>query len=151
MDKIYSRKRIRIPKVTLNKFPRGKEDIIIGIRAKAILVLIIAVCTMVYIVKSINPIINQLCIDMCKKEATIISNQKATEVMSNYEYEDIVTVYRDNNNNITMLKSNIIAINEITSDVAQKIQKEFETKNESTMNLKIRKFNGNKNFFWYWT
>ena len=146
MDKIYSRKRITIPKVLFSKFPERKEDLKKRKRIKASLILIIAIFTMVSIVNGINPIINKLCIDASKKEATIVSNKKATEVMSNYTYDDMVTIYRDSNDNITMLKSNIVVINEITSDVAQKIQEEFVTNTESTMYLRARKFNWYKNF-----
>lgn len=146
MDKIYSRKRITIPKVLFSKFPERKEDLKKRKRIKASLILIIAIFTMVSIVNGINPIINKLCIDASKKEATIVSNKKATEVMANYTYDDMVTIYRDSNDNITMLKSNIIVINEITSDVAQKIQEEFIDNTESTMYLRARKFNWYKNF-----
>ena len=146
MDKIFSRKRITIPKVFVSKIPEKKEDIIRRKKIKIILILIISIFTMVSIINGINPIINKLCIDASKKEATFVSNRKATEVMSNYTYEDMVTIYRDENNNITMIKSNIIAINEITSDVAEKIQKEFENNKESTMHLRARKFNRYKDF-----
>ncbi len=146
MDKIYSRKRLTVPKILVSRFSERKEYLKKIRRIKISLVLIIAVITMVSIVNGINPIINKLCIDASKKEATIVSNKKATEVMANYTYEDMVTIYRDSNNNITMLKSNIIAINEITSDVAQKIQEEFVDNTESTTYLRARKFNWYKNF-----
>ena len=129
MDKIYSRKRITIPKVLFSKFPERKEDLKKRKRIKASLVLIIAIFTMVSVVNGINPIINKLCIDASKKEATIVSNKKATEVMSNYTYDDMVTIYRDSNDNITMLKSNIVVTN-----------------TESTMYLRVRKFNWYKSF-----
>ena len=146
MDKIYSRRRFTIPKVVVNRFSERKENLKNKRRIKIILVLIIAVFTMVSIINGINPIINKLCIDASKKEATIVSNKKATEVMANYTYDDMVTIYRDSNDNITMLKSNIIVINEITSDVAQKIQEEFISDTESTMYLRARKFNWYKSF-----
>lgn len=145
MDKIYSRKRITIPKVYYENFSNKKISIRKKRMLKISLILIIAISTMFIIIDGINPIINKLCIDASKREATLVSNQKATEVMANYAYEDMVTVYRDNNNNITMLKSNIKVINEITSDVAVKIQEEFGRQNENTMKLKLRKFNRNKN------
>lgn len=146
MDKIYSRRRLTIPKVFVSKFPDKTWELKKRKRIKASLILIIAVFTMVSIINGINPIINKLCIDASKKEATIVSNKKATEVMKNYTYDDMVTIYRDSNNNITMLKSNIVVINEITSDVAQKIQEEFTNNTESTMYLRVRKLNRHKNF-----
>ena len=138
MEKIYSRKRIQIPKVYFNRIPNGKIDIRKKKMLKASLILIIAIIVMFFIVKSINPIINKLCLDESKKKATLISNRQATDVMSRYSYDDIVTIYRDSNDNITMLKSNIITINEITSDVAINIQEEFEKNRESEIYVKIR-------------
>ena len=138
MEKIYSRKRIQIPRVHFNRIPNGKIDIRKKKMLKASLILIIAILVMFFIVKSINPIINKLCLDESKKMATLISNQQATNVMSRYSYDDIVTIYRDSNDNITMLKSNIITINEITSDVAITIQEEFEKNRESEIYVKIR-------------
>ncbi len=151
MDKIYSRKRINLPKVNLGKFSNKRENIRLQRRLKITIVLIIAVLAMVMVISFINPIIDELCIDASKKKATLISNRKATEVMSNYTYEDMVTIYRDADNNITMLKSNIIVINEIISSVAEEIQKEFEKDSESKISLRLRKFNWVKVFFWSWS
>lgn len=151
MDKIYSRKRIKVPKVSFDNLQNGKIDLRKRKVFKAIMILIIALSTMAYIISGINPIINRLCIDASKKEATIVSNKKATEVMSNYKYDDMVTIYRDDSNNITMLKSNIIVINEITSDVAQKIQEEFNRNRESTIKIRLRKFNRYESTIWIWT
>ncbi len=140
-----------MPKVCFNRIPNGKIDIRKKKMLKSSLILIIAILVMLFIIKSINPIINKLCLDESKKKATLISNRQATNVMSRYSYDDIVTIYRDSNDNITMLKSNIIAINEITSDVAIKIQEEFEKNSESEIYIKIRKLNGKQNIFWFWT
>ena len=140
-----------MPKVCFNRIPNGKIDIRKKKMLKSSLILIIAILVMFFIIKSINPIINKLCLDESKKKATLISNRQATNVMSRYSYDDIVTIYRDSNDNITMLKSNIIAINEITSDVAIKIQEEFEKNSESEIYVKIRKLNGKQNIFWFWT
>lgn len=148
MDKIYSRRRIAIPKIFFSKFPNGKKDLRKAKLLKISLILIIAICVMVWIISGINPILNKLCIDISRKEATLVSNQKATEVMANYVYEDLVTIYRDDNGNVTMLESNIIAINEITSDVAIKIQEEFSNNDRSKIYLRLRKLYRSKNIFW---
>lgn len=46
-----------------------------------------------------------------------------------------------------MLQSNIITINEITSDIAVKIQNELIKDDESITKIKLRKFNRNKDIF----
>ncbi len=136
-----------MPKVYFNRFQNGKIDSKRRKILKICLILIIAVAVMIFIVKSINPIIDEICMDESKKKATLISNSQATEVMSRYSYDDVVTIYRDSNDNISMLKSNIITINEITSDVAIKIQEEFEKNRESKVYVKFRKFDGKQNIF----
>ena len=151
MDKIYSRKRIIIPKILFGKFPKNKEDYRKIKILKILTILIIAICVMVWCINGINPIINKLCIDVSRKEATLVSNQKATEVMANYVYEDLVNIYRDENGNVTMLESNIIAINEITSDIAIKIQETFSSKGESKIYLSLRQLYRSKDIIWFWT
>ena len=139
MDKIYSRKRLKIPKILFEDFSNKKENIRKIKIFKIAIILIIAICVMVRCIKGLNPILNKLCIDVSRKEAIIISNQKATEVMANYEYEDLVKIYKDENGNITMLEANIIAINEITSDIAIKIQEAFSENEQSKVYINIRK------------
>lgn len=138
MDKIYSRKRITLPKICISRFSSRKEDIRRIKLLKIILILIIAIFTMVYIVNGINPIINKLCKEACVQEATLISSQKSEEVMSEYTYSDMVTIYRDSDDNITMIKSNVMVINAVTSKVAEEIQKGFEEDKESIVYLKLR-------------
>lgn len=142
MDKIYSRKRIHIPNVVYSKFNNSyepKNKIL-----KMVLIVFIAVMFANIIIKAINPIINTLCEDKAKSIATIISNEKATEVMANYEYEDLMTIYRDSNNNITMIKANIIPINKIISDVAVKIQNALNEEESKNLYIRLGSFTGTK-------
>ena len=135
-DKIYSRRRIKLPKV--RSFGGG-----LNIKRKFALnilsVLLVALLTFGLEVRAISPIVDKVCSDAAKSKATIITNDKSTEVMKGYSYNDFVKIYRDNEGNITMLQSNIITINEVTSDIATKIQKALLNDNESTMEVKFRK------------
>ena len=143
MDKIYARKRIHLPSIKYISGWGRKNDFKRKFTFNAIIILIIALITLYTEIKAISPIIDKVCTDAAKAKATLISNNKATEVMKNYTYEDFVKIYKDMNGNITMLQSNIITINEVTSDVAAKIQKELINDNESEVEVKFRKFNGN--------
>lgn len=144
MDKIYARKRIHLPKVKYVGGLNRKNNFKRKFTFNAIIILIIALITLYTEIKAITPIIDKVCSDAAKTKATLISNNKATEVMKNYTYDDFVKIYKDSNGNITMLQSNIITINEVTSDVAAKIQKELITDNESEMEIKFRKLNRSK-------
>ena len=127
MHKIYSRPRIRLPKIIYQK--RGKiENRKTKKISKIIIILIIAFSTAKLILDAINPIFDTLCEDRAKSIATIISNEQATAVMREHTYDELFTIEKDNSGNITMIKSNIIPINEIISDVAIKIQEEIDKK-----------------------
>ena len=139
MYKIYSRPRIRIPKVVFNggkrlNNPKAKNMTTI------LLILVIAFSTMKIILDAVYPIFDTVCETRAKSIATIISNEQATNVMKQHTYDEIFTIEKDSNNNITMIKSNVIVINEIVSDVALKIQKEIDNRGRENIEIALRKF-----------
>lgn len=144
MDKIYSRKRIHIPNIVYGKFNNQYESKNKEKTLKIIFILIIAILFANAIINAINPVIDTLCRDKAKSIATNISNEKATEVMENYEYEDLMTIYRDNNDNITMIKANVIPINKIISDVAVKIQNALNEEESQDLYVRLGSFTGTK-------
>lgn len=144
MDTIYSRKRIRLPKIIYKKFNfsnmpnKNKKNI------KFITILVITILTFTMIINSINPIFEKLCEDKAKSIATIICNEESTKIINKYKYEDLVTIYKDSSDNITMIKSNITPINLIISDVAEKIQKRLEEVEQEEIGIKLGSFTGTK-------
>ena len=106
--------------------------------------MIIAFSTVKIVLDAILPIFDTLCKDKAKSIATIISNEQATVVMREHTYDELFTIDKDNNGNITMIKSNVYAINEIISDVAVKIQNEIEKKREREHRNSTGKFYGFK-------
>ena len=88
MDKIYSRKRIKIPEF------RAEENKILRKTLKTLLIVLIATIVIITILNSSTPIFEELCIDKAKSLATIISNEEATNVMKDYEYDDIIRTCR---------------------------------------------------------
>lgn len=142
MDKIYSRTRIRLPNINLpklKKIPEKKKRL-----ATAIIVVAIAIVTCNIILKSFSPIYETICREKAKSIATIISNQEATKVMKDYTYEDLVTIHKDKNDNITMIKSNIIPINKIISDVGEYTQKRIDAEGESNAGINLGSFFGSR-------
>ena len=141
MYKIYSRSRIRLPNIFFKikeKFKKKKNRRLF----KLIVILLIAFITMKIIINAIMPIFNKLCADKAKSIATIISNNEATNVMSRYTYDDLFLIEKDTSGNITMIRSNMITINEIISDVAVKIQEQLEDKNKNTVKIPLGSFTG---------
>lgn len=138
MHKIYSRPRIRIPKVLINGevLNNHKNKKI----AKIIIILIIAFSTVKIVLDAVYPIFDTLCEAKAKSIATIVSNEQATNVMKEHSYDELFTLEKDNNNNITIVKSNVIAINEIISDVAVKIQEDIDNRGRENIEIAIRQF-----------
>ena len=137
MSKIYSRPRIRIPKIFLtnigDKNFRKKQKM-----TKIFIIMVIAFSTIKIVLDAILPIFDTLCKDKAKSIATIISNEQATVVMREHSYEELFTIEKDNDGNITMIKSNVFPINEIISDVAVKIQNEIDTKGRDNIEIAMR-------------
>lgn len=136
MSKIYSRPRLRMPKFV---FYKNKENRRTRKKVKIILVLIIAFTTLKFILDAVTPIFDTLCENRAISMATLISNNKATEVMQNHTYDELFSIEKDDNGNITMIKANVVSINEITSDVAIKIQEEINRQGRDDVEIAIRK------------
>lgn len=139
MHKIYSRPRLRIPKIIMHT---KKQNIKSKKRVSIVFILIIAFATLKLIINAILPIFNELCREKAISIATIISNNKATEVMENHSYDELFVVEKDTNGDITMIKSNVVPINQIISDVAVKIQEEINNTRKEDVEIALRKYYG---------
>ena len=138
MYKIYSRPRIRMPKVIMQSRKRMQSEK--GRKMTTMLViLIIAFSTVKLILDAVLPIFDTLCENRAKSIATIISNEQATNVMKQHTYDELFTIEKDKNGNISMIKSNVIPINEIISDVANKIQEEIDNRGRENIDIALRK------------
>lgn len=139
MSKIYSRPRIRIPKIFIadvgDRSFRNKKKIV-----KIFIMMVIAFSTVKLVLDAILPVFDTLCKDKAKGIATIISNEQATVVMREHKYEELFSLEKDNDGNIIMIKSNVSAINEIISDVAVKIQNEIDNKGKDSIEISMRYF-----------
>lgn len=142
-SKIYSRPRIRLPKIFFSnggdKSLKRKQKI-----AKIFIIIVIAFSTVKIVLDAISPIFNALCEDKAKSIATIISNNEATNVMKDHTYDELFTIEKDNDGNIIMIKSNVIPINEIISDVAVKIQNLINERGKENIKIAIGSFTGSK-------
>ena len=142
-SKIYSRPRIRLPKIFFSnggdKSLKRKQKI-----AKIFIIMVIAFSTVKIVLDAISPIFEALCEDKAKSIATIISNNEATNVMKDHTYDELFTIEKDNDGNITMIKSNVIQINEIISDVAVKIQNSINERGKENIKISIGSFTGSK-------
>lgn len=113
MSKIYSRKRF-ILKPWKSKFG--------GSIVFAIIVLILIYKV---IMSYVDPIFETLCEDKVKIIATLISNQESTKIMNKYQYEELYTIEKDEVGNVVIIKSNVVPMNNMISDLTEAIQNRF--------------------------
>ena len=128
MDKIYSRRRFIIKPI--GRF-RGKNVNLKNIKlARKIIKFISIILIGVYGFKIgfdyLEPVYEAMCNEKVKYTATIITNQQSTIVMNQYKYEELYTIEKDSNGNVSAIKSNVAVVNNIISDLTEKIQQEFE-------------------------
>ena len=142
MSKIYSRPRIKIPKFNFNKSDNGYEKKNSNFKSKKIrvtIIILIGIFTAKIMLNAVYPIFDTLCESKAKSIATIISNEEATNVMEDYSYNELFTIEKDSEDNIKMIKSNIITIHEINSAIAERIQKRINTTERENIEIALRK------------
>ena len=80
MESIYSRKKVKLPKKYVN----------------IITIIVVALLTVLFLIKTITPVFNNLCQSEAKATATKIVNDTIDDVMENYTYTDLVVINKDN-------------------------------------------------------
>lgn len=138
MDSIYSRKRIKIPKVkgfyTNNKNAKKFFSIFI--------IILITIITFYSIFKSLNPIFESLCLEKVREIGTSIINNASNKVLDNTDYKDIVSIENTEKNRV--LKTDVVAINKIASDIALEAEKQFKELENEEVKIPIGAFTGSK-------
>lgn len=151
IEKIYSRKKIKFPIINFVAFKNAEHEKTSFMNSDKIrkLAKILATLSIAFVVanmtiQAIEPIIKSECITNAKAIATKISNEQATKVMAEYNYEDLTNISKDENGNIKMISANIITVNRIISDIPNLIQKELDEEENSKFNIKLGSFTGSK-------
>lgn len=93
---------------------------------------------------AVSPIFDTLCENEAKSLATLIVNEQARNIMNEHSYDEIFTIEKDTNGNVTMINSNVIPINEIISEVAIKIQEEINKQGRKDIQIALGSFTGIK-------
>ncbi len=142
MDKIYSRHRIKIPKIKEYKNQSKKiRKIYFTITMYAI-----TIVTGWYTLKSIDPIFEGLCTSKALGIATDITNRKTSEVLAKYDYKETVQITKSEDEKNNILKTDVVLLNEIISDIAIEVQKEIDSLSNQNIEIPIGALTGNKYF-----
>ena len=142
MDKIYSRPRIKLPKINiLYKSNNHKQKK----KIQRMLISILIILLMIKLLFDyINPMFEEMCIAKAKSIAIQIINKKTQDSIDKIDYNDIVTIIKDNNGNITMVKANALSINRISVELTTDIQNAFENENQTSIYIPIGSIFGNE-------
>lgn len=141
MSIIYSRPRIKLPKFfIINNKKRSLKNKKIF---KFLFVLLVIFIIVFIVVRAVTPVFNRLCSNRAKSVATIITNEETTNAIKDYKYSDFIIIHKDNNSgNILMLESNMKNINNVTSDVAYKIQTTINNTQDEDITISLGSFTG---------
>ena len=138
MDKIYSRARIKIPNVKIFKVRSYKRMYF------PMLMLLIVTITGYRVLKSIDPVFEGLCVAKAQSIATDIANRKSSEVLGKYSYNDTVQLIKSDDGQNSILKTDIVKINQIVSDITIEIQKELNSIEKQDIEIPAGALFGNK-------
>lgn len=141
MDTIYSRRKIKTPKLQKffsdNNCNRKKQ-------MKIIAILLIAIITVLIVLKSVSPIFEAKCIEKAQEIATNITNIESSRILKQTNYSNIVELVKDENGNISVIKTDVVKINEIASDIAVAIQEKLTQTQNENIRIPIGSFTGNR-------
>ena len=141
MDKIYSRKRIKLPKY--KNFIHTKKT---RKMYYFFTIWIVATITAFLVVNFITPPFEKICVEETKKIGTMILNDTSTQVLKKIDYNDLIIVSKDTNDKITMVKSNVILINILASDIAYKVQERLNDLKKEEISIPFGVLTGMKIF-----
>lgn len=139
MSLIYSRPRIKIPKFFIINNKRNSKNKYIK---KVLLIFIILVIVFITSVRAVTPLFNRLCSDRAKSTATLITNEETTNAIKDYKYSDFIIIHKDEDGNVLMLESNMKNINNVTSDVAYRIQTKINNSGDDDVTISLGSFTG---------
>lgn len=126
MESIYSRKKVKLPKKYVN----------------IITIIVVALLTVFFLIKTITPVFNNLCQSEAKATATKIVNDTIDDVMENYTYTDLVVINKDNDGKINSIHADTATLNKIVSNIATNIQKNIDSQENKDIYIRLGTFTG---------
>ena len=115
-DKLYSRWRIKLPKLRELK----------SVKAILLIMFFSIMISVGMFLKSAYPVFKASCETAAASKGNKIINYEVLKFMKNYTYNDLITIDKDINGKISLIEANSVAINKITSEINSNIQKEFD-------------------------
>ncbi len=133
-DKLYERRRIRIPKMKLKKMS--------PIKLFFFMVLILIICIIGSFLYAAFPIFKASCESAAGSLATNITNEVVMLVMQDYLYNDLMNIEKDSNGKIIFLEANIVIINQAIAKIVSNIQNRIDKAPRTTVYINMGSISG---------
>ncbi len=118
-DKLYSRRRIKL--INLKRIREIKSFKIILLIAFFSIVIVLAI-----FLKSSYPVFKATCETAASSKGVSIINDEVNAVMKDYSYDDLINIEKDTQGKISLIKADVIKLNEIVTKIVSNIQEEFD-------------------------
>lgn len=137
-DKIYSRPRLKLPKIRSFDGKRKRKLYYF------ILIWVVVIITVNLLSRSLEPVFEKICVERAKEIGTRILNKESSDVLKGINYDDLIIVEKDNNENVRMVKSNIVQINLLASDITYKIQESLSKLEKENIEIALGALTGSR-------
>ena len=151
IDKIYSRRRIRIKlrnrykdknsnqlnnNLNNKKNKKSKMKKVLGI------ICIFIFAFFLFVIEIIIPVFKSNCLSKANSLGIKVVNDEVKKVMKEYSYDDLIITHKDLDGRVNFLESNIIAINEIISKITINIQEKIDENESSRVYINMGTISG---------
>ena len=107
---------------------------------KWLLILIIVIFIFQKMTDLVEGTLHSLCEAKVESIGITVSNKAIDDVMDGIEYEDLIKFDKDSNGKIIALKSDVVEMNNISSEIATKIQKIYDELEDIYVYVPLREF-----------
>ena len=118
-DKLYSRRIIKL--INLKRIREINSFKIILLIAFFSIVIVLAI-----FLKSSYPVFKATCETAASSKGVSIINDEVNAVMKDYSYDDLINIEKDTQGKISLIKADVIKLNEIVTKIVSNIQEEFD-------------------------
>ena len=140
MEKIYSRKRIKIPKIKYIK--KDKKHKVFWLRILCFLIILIVLFDVIYFLYASYPIFKASCETAAASRATNIVTDEVQNVMEEYSYRDLMNIEKNDKGDITFMQANTVLINKIISRIVSNIQTRLDNSPTATVYINYGSVSG---------
>lgn len=118
-DKLYSRRKIRLPNLKFLREVKSFQIILL-------IMFMSIVLGFVLFLKSAYPVFKASCETVAGSKGNKIINDEVNKVMKNYTYDSLIKIEKDTDGKISYIETNSAQINDIVSRIVSNIQEQFD-------------------------